>query len=106
MLCSDGNRIPDDGAFTDPLTKDLHRDKDPSPRTTQVAGFQVSTTGRIWSDRRGEVIDVIEVEYRVPAVKRQKYTCRCGGCIRTARVPERAVERAPTKSASTYSSMH
>jgi transposase len=39
-----------------------------------------------------ELIDVIEVEYRVLAVKRQKYTCRCGGCIKTAPGPERAVD--------------
>ncbi len=29
-----------------------------------------------------EMIDVIEVSYRV--VKQQKYTCRCGGCVETA----------------------
>lgn len=39
-----------------------------------------------------ELIDVVEVEYRVLAVKRQKYACRCGGCIKTAPGPERAVD--------------
>lgn len=39
-----------------------------------------------------ELIDVIEVEYRRLAVKRQKYACRCGGCIKTAPGPERAVD--------------
>jgi transposase len=39
-----------------------------------------------------ELIDVIEVEYRVLKVKRQKYACRCGGCIKTAPGPERAVD--------------
>lgn len=39
-----------------------------------------------------ELIDVIEVEYRLLAVKRQKYTCRCGGCIKAALGPDRAVD--------------
>jgi transposase len=39
-----------------------------------------------------ELIDVVEVEYRVLKVKRQKYACRCGGCIKTAPGPERAVD--------------
>lgn len=38
-----------------------------------------------------EMIDVIEVSYRVVSVKQQKYSCRCGGCIETAPGPERAV---------------
>jgi transposase len=37
-----------------------------------------------------EMIDVVEVSYRVVSVKQQKYTCRCGGCVETAPGPERA----------------
>jgi transposase len=37
-----------------------------------------------------EMIDVVEVSYRVVQVKQQKYSCRCGGCIETAPGPERA----------------
>jgi transposase len=37
-----------------------------------------------------EMIDVVEVSYRVVQVKQQKYACRCGGCIETAPGPERA----------------
>jgi transposase len=37
-----------------------------------------------------EMIDVVDVEYRVINVKQQKYSCRCGGCIETAPGPERA----------------
>lgn len=37
-----------------------------------------------------EMIDVIEVSYRLVQVKRQKYTCRCGGCVETAPGPQRA----------------
>ena len=38
-----------------------------------------------------EMIDVVDVEYHVKQVMRQKYTCRCGGCIKTAPGPERAI---------------
>ena len=37
-----------------------------------------------------EMIDGVEVSYRVVSVKQQKYTCRCGGCVETAPGPERA----------------
>ena len=38
-----------------------------------------------------EMIDLVEVSYRVVKVKQQKYACRCGGCVETAPGPERAV---------------
>ena len=38
-----------------------------------------------------EMIDVVEVHYRVVQVKQQKYACKCGGCIETALGPERAI---------------
>jgi transposase len=38
-----------------------------------------------------ELVDVVEVQYHVKHVKRQKYVCRCGGCIETAPGPERAI---------------
>jgi transposase len=38
-----------------------------------------------------EMIDVIEVSYRVLTAKQQKYVCRCGGCVETAPGPERAL---------------
>lgn len=37
-----------------------------------------------------EMIDVVEVRYRLLKVKQQKYVCRCGGCVETAPGPERA----------------
>jgi transposase len=37
-----------------------------------------------------EMIDVVEVSYRVVKVQQQKYACRCGGCVETAPGPERA----------------
>jgi transposase len=36
-----------------------------------------------------EMIDVVEISYRVVKVKQQKYACRCGGCIETSPGPER-----------------
>jgi len=39
-----------------------------------------------------EMIDVVEVNYRVVQVERKKYRCRCGGCVETAPGPERAME--------------
>lgn len=38
-----------------------------------------------------EMIDVIDVSYRVVKVKQQKYVCRCGGCVETALGPARAL---------------
>jgi len=38
-----------------------------------------------------EMIDVVEVRYELVKVKRQKYVCRCGGCVETALGPDRAL---------------
>jgi transposase len=38
-----------------------------------------------------EMIDVVEVSYRLVEVQQQKYVCRCGGCVETAPGPERAL---------------
>jgi transposase len=38
-----------------------------------------------------EMIDVVEVSYRVVEVQQQKYVCRCGGCVETAPGPDRAL---------------
>jgi transposase len=38
-----------------------------------------------------EMIDVVEVSYRIVKVKQQKYACSCGSCIDTALGPERAI---------------
>jgi transposase len=37
-----------------------------------------------------EMVDVVEVSYRVVKVKQQKYAYKCGGCLETAPGPERA----------------
>jgi transposase len=38
-----------------------------------------------------EMIDVIDVSYRLVKVKQQKYVCRCGSCVETAIGPARAL---------------
>ena len=38
-----------------------------------------------------EMIDVVEVSYRVVQRQQQKYACKCGGCVETAPGPERAM---------------
>lgn len=38
-----------------------------------------------------EMIDVVEIQYRVVQVEQQKYVCRCGSCVETAPGPERAL---------------
>lgn len=38
-----------------------------------------------------EMIDVVQLRYRVVQVERLKYGCSCGGCVETAPGPERAV---------------
>lgn len=38
-----------------------------------------------------ELVDVVDVSYRVVQVKQQKYRCRCGGVVETAPGPERTV---------------
>lgn len=38
-----------------------------------------------------ELVDVVEVSYRIIKAKQQKYSCKCGGCVETAPGPDRAV---------------
>ena len=48
----------------------------------------------VWKGQyeRSEMVDVVQVRYQLVTVQRQKYRCRCGGCVETALGPERAVE--------------
>jgi transposase len=39
-----------------------------------------------------EMIDLVDVSYRLVKVKQRKYTCRCGGAVETAPGPERAIK--------------
>ena len=48
---------------------------------------------REWAGQceESEEIDVVAASYRVVRHKRQKYTCRCGGCVETALGPTKLV---------------
>jgi transposase len=39
-----------------------------------------------------ELIDFVEISYRLVEVQQQKYVCRCGACVETAPGPERAIK--------------
>ncbi len=39
-----------------------------------------------------EMVDFVQLEYRLVRCKQQKYVCRCGACVETAPGPERAIE--------------
>ena len=43
-------------------------------------------------DDETEMVDVVQVQYRLVKVKARKYRCRCGGCIESALGPERCVK--------------
>jgi transposase len=64
-------------------------DDDPDKICDACGGTMHSMVGQF---EESELIDVVEVEYRALAVKRQKYACRCGACIKTAPGPERAID--------------
>mgnify|MGYP000928176600 CR=1 FL=1 len=61
---------------------------DPADTTCPSCGGEL----RAMADQfeTSEMVDVVDVSYRVVKVKRQKYTCRCGSCVETAPGPERA----------------
>lgn len=62
---------------------------DPADRACPSCGGELRPmTGQF---ETSEMIDVIEVQYRVVQVKQQKYVCRCGGCVETAPGPDRAL---------------
>jgi transposase len=75
----------------------------PQPRLPHVPErFELDTADRMCPSCGGglfemkgqvetsEMIDVVEVSYRVVQVEQQKYVCKCGGCVETAPGPERA----------------
>jgi transposase len=62
---------------------------DEADRTCPKCGGELfKMTGQF---EESEMVDVVEVSYRLVKVKQQKYTCRCAGCIETAPGPERAI---------------
>jgi len=80
-----------------------HSGPTPQPRLPHVPErFELDTADRVCPSCGGglvemkgqvetsEMVDVVEVSYRVVQVEQQKYVCKCGGCIETAPGPERA----------------
>lgn len=63
-------------------------DLDPADKTCPSCGGELAPMKEQFET--SEMIDLVEVSYRVVKVKQQKYTCSCGGCVETAPGPERA----------------
>jgi transposase len=60
----------------------------PTERVCDACGGElVEMAGQF---EESELVDVVAVSYHVKQVRRQKYVCRCGGCVKTAPGPERA----------------
>lgn len=70
-----------------PLVEELF-DLDAPDRTCPSCGGELRAMGDQFET--SEMIDVVDVSYRVVRVKQQKYVCRCGGSVETAPGPERA----------------
>ena len=62
---------------------------DEADRTCPSCGGQLAPMAEQFEE--SEMIDVVDVSYRLVKVKQQKYACRCGGCVETAPGPERAI---------------
>jgi len=62
---------------------------EPDRACPECGGRLEPLTGQFESS---EMVDVVQVSYQLVDVKRQKYTCRCGGHVDTALGPERAIE--------------
>ena len=62
---------------------------DEADRTCPSCGGQLAPMAEQFEE--SEMIDVVDVSYRLVKVSQQKYTCRCGGCVETAPGPERAI---------------
>ena len=61
---------------------------DDADRTCPSCGGALGLMGQA---ETSEMIDVVEVSYRVVEVQQQKYVCACGGCVETAPGPDRAL---------------
>lgn len=67
---------------------DLTCTLDPKDRVCDLCGGELAEMDGQFEE--SELVDVVAVSYHVKKVRRQKYVCRCGGCIKTAPGPERA----------------
>jgi len=61
---------------------------DPAERVCDACGGElVEMAGQF---EESELVDVVAVSYHLKQVRRQKYVCRCGACVKTAPGPARA----------------
>ncbi len=70
-------------------TEELFELDEPDKACPQCGGELKPLAGQYESS---EMVDIVEVSYKLVDVKRQKYACRCGGCVETAIGPERAID--------------
>jgi len=71
-----------------PVVEEVFELDEADKACTSCGGALVPMKGQF---EESEMIDVVEVSYRVVKVKQQKYVCRCGACVETAPGPERVM---------------
>jgi len=71
-----------------PIVDQLFELDEPDRTCTSCGGGLQPWAGQF---EESEMIDVVDVAYRIVKVKQQKYICRCGGCVETAIGPTRAI---------------
>lgn len=69
-----------------PVVEEVFELDEADKACTSCGGALIPMKGQF---EESEMIDVVEVTYRVVQVKQQKYVCRCGACVETAPGPER-----------------
>ncbi len=69
-----------------PRVEEIHELDDADRMCPQCGDQLVELRGQF---EESEEIDVVECSYQIKTIKRQKYRCRCGGCLETAPGPTR-----------------
>lgn len=67
-----------------PIVEAIHRLDDPDQICASCGGALTEWAGQF---EEAEEIDVVERSFRLVRHRRQKYRCRCGGCVETALGP-------------------
>ena len=71
-----------------PVVERVHELDEPDKLCPQCGGDLSPMTGQF---EEAEEIDVVEREFRIVRHKRQKYNCKCGGCVDTALGPPKLI---------------
>jgi transposase len=71
-----------------PIVEEVHTLDEPDKVCTSCGGALEA-----WAEQfeESEEIDVVEIQYVLKKHRRQKYRCRCGGCVETAPGPTKLV---------------